>query len=154
MPGLKVKGLSNLNSVIERRQREKSESEQRPAEDNPFPQIEAQEIAPEFMKKPDSGEVGARMYEKIFERIGTTTRRRYESGAMPWLHKLMFDEIRQAIGVSGIERQIVLTPLIEKLGISRAQCLNILSCLEHYGYLSMTRLKGRGKPIAFTILKM
>jgi hypothetical protein len=52
------------------------------------------------------------------------------------------------------KKHITLDPLLKNLSMSRAQSINILSCLEHYGYLSLERIKNsRGKPLMFTILK-
>jgi hypothetical protein len=90
------------------------------------------------------------VYSKIFAAVGNTTRRRYESGKIPHLHLLLFNEIKAAVAASGTN--VKLGPILEKLDMTRASSMTILSCLEAYGYLRLEREKGK-RSFVFQVLK-
>jgi hypothetical protein len=150
MPGLKGKkedtpiqadkaqGLDNILAIMEKR--EKTEL---PAD----PIMTSEDRASAANKTPEHQET---VYSKIFATVGNTTRRRYESDKMPHLHLLLFNEIKAAIAASG--PNVKLGPILEKLDITRASAMTILSCLEAYGYLRLEREKGK-RSFVFQVLR-
>jgi len=152
MPGLKgttapaqKKGLNNFAAAMERREQERE------------PQTVA--VAPRLVREDThSGDVsGGPIYANQFSKVGTTTRSRYESDKMPRVHQILFDEIKNALAEK--EESIVkLAPILEKLEISRNQAQLILSCLEAYGYLKITRATTAAgktaKGLVFKIMKV
>jgi len=152
MPGLKgttapaqKKGLNNFAAAMERREQERE------------PQTVA--VAPRLVREnTHSGDAfGGQIYVNQFRKVGTTTRSKYEAGKMPRVHRMLFDEIRAAmIGREG--SAVKLAPILEKLEISRNQAQLVLSCLEAYGYLKITRATTAAgktaKGLVFKIMKV
>lgn len=133
MPGLK-KEKRNLESIKDMMKREES-----PVEPTIL-QATAEEQIP--------------LYTETFnEKIGSATRARYEAGNPPRLHKLLFNAIVAAL--NGQKKGSVnLSPILTDLESSRGVCTKVLSCLEAYGYLRITRDgKGKGKTLTFEILQ-
>lgn len=95
-------------------------------------------------------------YSKIFQnKVGDRLKARYETGDPPRLHRLLFDTlVRELHGQDkGI---VVLSPIISELRTSQAAVAQILSCLEAYGYLRITRIPNRidgGTNLEFEILR-
>jgi predicted Zn-dependent protease with MMP-like domain len=161
MPGLKAmtekKGLLNISTIMDRRQLERTQQEEISQEIESLEQEIKSSEADERVETTISDAsviTTKKMYGKIFDdKIGMTTRHKYETGKLPHLHKLFFEAILEAMG-NDSQKQIILTPILENLSVSRAQSIHILSCLEHYEYLSLERMKNsRGKLLMFKILK-
>jgi len=149
----RLSGLSNIQSIMEKRKNEQ-------AHDNNAKDVrvihetyssKTEDIIPvEFVENTSSSE---ELYSNIFEtKAGARIRTRYEENNMPRVHKLLYDAIRNEIG-NEKEKHIILQPILDVLDILRSQCILILSCLEHYGYLKITRLPGTGRPLSFKLLK-
>jgi hypothetical protein len=144
MPGLKGKkedaptqadkaqGLDNILTIMEKREKTELPANSITASEN---------RASAADKTPERHET---VYSKTFATVGNTTRRRYESGKLPHLHLLLFNEIKAAIVEFG--------PILERLDMTRASSMTILSCLEAYGYLRLEREKGK-RSFVFQVLK-
>lgn len=133
MPGLK-KDLGHITGMME--------------EAPTTPQ--KQDIARDKMAKTEVLPLYAETFNK---KMGAGARARYDAGNPPRLHRLLFEAIEYAL--DGEKRgHVNLAPIIENLGTSRGVCTKILSCLEAYGYLRITRDgKGPGKTLIFEICR-
>lgn len=104
----------------------------------------------------DNFEEEGMIYSKIFQNdVGVRLKARYDAGDPPRLHRLLFDAIvRELDGQNnGV---VVLAPIISKLKTTRDATMRILSCLEAYGYMRITRVpnkKGGQGNLEFEILR-
>ena len=174
MPGLKAgeekkkrNGLANITAAMEKRQRERRSEEETTAEiEKPvIPEAvpktvksvkSLKEEIPELteVKRQIGDSATAPMYAKVFEnKIGAALRRKYESGGMPRVHRQLYEAIVRAM--NGVAKaQVTLSPILEELEITRAQSSNILACLEHYGYLRISRItNAAGRGLMFELLQ-
>lgn len=150
MPGLKgaarkpILGVENILSIMDRR--EKGLEDLQAIKDIPT------KLKSTSIPVKSDRSLGSSIYEKNFKRIGSTTRKRYESGNLPHLHKLYFEAIKK--NMNGQQKaQVKLAPILEELGMSRTISISILACLEHYGYLRLTRAQSRGRELVFELLE-
>lgn len=151
MPGLKgiktavatqKKSLDNFTATMERRQLER--------------EPETVAIAPRLQRAEKTSNIPS-LYANLFDKkVGRVTRAKYESGKLPRAHKELFEEIKSALE-GRVEAVINLTPILGKLDLSRSQTQIVLSCLEAYGYVQLSRAISRTgqelKQIVFKVLK-
>ena len=141
--------LDNLDSIMGTGARTKKEST--PAKPKTAPKIKAETKTKKTEAKTSTVRAAApapiqsgQMYGDIFEKVGSTTRKRYEEGRPPRGHREFFSEIKSALAGAD-EGPVVLAPILDRLEIGRSVSATILSCLEHYGYLTLQKdLSSRG----------
>lgn len=145
MPGYKAKqtktplALQNIDNIM--KERESNELIQKPA-------------VPEKLKDYGNSSIseGEKLYSKNFLKVGKSLRRRYEQGQLPIIHKLLLNEIIQAM--HGTKKaKVTIYPILEKLQMPRSTQIMIFSCLEEYGILKFSRAIGDGRAIVVEILQ-
>lgn len=130
-----------------------------PSEPKKMGNILGMMVAPEPLKKEKTPATamphGADpLYTETFEqKIGSTTKAKYEAGNIPRLHKELFLAIVKEL--NGKKKgDVNLTPILETIDTNRATSVKILSCLEAYGYLKISRQQNvRGHGRIFEILR-
>jgi len=152
MPGLK--GLTNVTEIMKRRQEERELGESTLVEPALLPtsyELEKAETEPPI----SASATVEKIYSDFFEKnVGTRTRKKYESGDMPRVHKILLNAICERTGVKQPKKQVVLSPILDEHQISRSMNREILSCLEYYGYLEIVRVPNSiGKLLEFRVLK-
>ena len=136
MPGLKGQNeVKNIRNLIERRG------------------TQTIDIQPAPAKKTEIEPVRKHLYEDVFkQQIGSTTRAKYETGKLPRLHKQFYEAIIEAM--DGQESIVEIGPILKELQTTYCVSIRILSCLEAYGYLQISRKpNARGKRLIFRVLK-
>ena len=162
MPGLKAdgeqKGLANVTAMMRHRQEEREPEKDPPvvpaAETLHSERAEKLEAELEPVAPVTSASVEGKVYDSVFEKLaGAVVRKKYAHGDMPRVHRILLNAICAVTGV-GRKMQVVLGPILEEHRISRSMSIRILACLEHYGYLEISRVPNSiGKLLEFKVLK-
>jgi hypothetical protein len=165
MPGLKAggekKGLANITAMMQHRQEERTPEKELPAAlVEPVAEVthsEREKPEPELESVMPAATVDMgreKVYGGTFEKVaGATVRKKYEHGNMPRVHRILLNAICDITGM-GRKMQVVLGPILEEHQISRSMSIRILACLEHYGYMEISRVPNSiGKLLEFKVLK-
>jgi hypothetical protein len=114
------------------------------------PELELEPAAPTATVSMGRGKVYGGIFEKV---AGAAVRKKYARGDMPRVHRILLNAICDITGM-GRKIQVVLGPILEEHQISRSMSIRILACLEHYGYMEISRVPNSiGKLLEFKVLK-